>query len=72
MECHGSVDSAKSELVCSSINMGAVRVPQHNAGIDLVDLDINEADMRLSLRITSWSEAGARTRSRVTSWSGKT
>ena len=63
MECHGSVDSAKSELVCSSINMGAERVPQHNA---------NEAGMRLSLRITSWNEAGARMRSRVTSWSGKT
>ena len=31
-----------------------------NAGIDLVDLDINEAGMRLSLRITSWSEAGER------------
>ena len=29
MECHGSVDSAKSELVCSSIMMGAERVPQH-------------------------------------------
>ena len=52
--------------------MGAERVPQHNAGIDLVDLDINEAGMRLSLRITSWSEAGARMRSSVTSWSGKT
>ena len=63
MECHGSVDSAKSELVCSSINMGSERVPQHNA---------NEAGMRLSLRITSWNEAGARMRSRVTSWSGKT
>ena len=43
-----------------------------NAGIDLVDLDINEAGMTLSLRITSWSEAGERLRSRVTSWSGKT
>ena len=52
--------------------MGAERVPQHNAEIDLVDLDINKAGMRLSLRITSWSEAGARMRSRVTSWSGKT
>ena len=72
MECHGSVDSVKSELVCLNINMGAERVPQHNAGIDLVDLDINEAGMRLSLRITSWTEAGARMRSRVTSWSGKT
>ena len=43
-----------------------------NAGIDLVDLDVNEAGMRLSLRITSWSEAGERLRSRVASWSGKT
>ena len=43
-----------------------------NAEIDLVDLDINEAGMRLSWRITSWSEAGERLRSRVTSWSGKT
>ena len=40
-----------------------------NAGIDLVDLDINEAAMRLSSRITSWSEAGERLRSRITSWS---
>ena len=32
------------------------------AGIDLVDLDDNEAGMRLSLRITSWSEAGERLR----------
>ena len=38
-----------------------------NAGIDLVDLDINEAGMRLSSRITSWSEAGERLRSRITS-----
>ena len=43
-----------------------------NAEIDLVDLDINEAGMSLSLRITSWSEAGERLRSRVTSWSGQT
>ena len=43
-----------------------------NAGIDLVDLDVNEAGMRLSSRIMSWSEAGERLRSRVTSWSGKT
>ena len=43
-----------------------------NCGIDLVDLDVNEAGMRLSSRITSWSEAGERLRSRVTSWSGKT
>ena len=42
------------------------------AEIDLVDLDINDAGMRLSLRITSWSEAAERLRSRVTSWSGKT
>ena len=35
-----------------------------NTGINLVDLDINEAGMRLSLRITSWSEAGERLRSR--------
>ena len=40
-----------------------------NAGIDLVDLDINEAGMRLSSRITSWSEAGERLSSRITSWS---
>ena len=43
-----------------------------NAWIDLVDLDINEAGMRLSLRITCWSEAGERLRSKVASWSGKT
>ena len=43
-----------------------------NAGIDLVDLDVNEAGMRLSLRITSWSEVGERLRSSVASWSGKT
>ena len=43
-----------------------------NAEIDPVDLDINEAGMRLSLRITCWSEAGERLRSMVTSWSGKT
>ena len=43
-----------------------------NAGIGLVDLDVNEAGMRLSLRIPSWSEAGERLRSRVASWSGKT
>ena len=43
-----------------------------NAVIDLVDLYINEAGMRLSLRITIWSEAGERLRSRVASWSGKT
>ena len=33
-----------------------------NCGIDLVDLDVNEAGMRLSSRITSWSEAGERLR----------
>ena len=38
-----------------------------NAVINLVDLDVNEAGMRLSFRITSWSEAGERLRSRVTS-----
>ena len=38
-----------------------------NAAIDLVDLDINEAGVRLSSRNTSWSEAGERLRSRVTS-----
>ena len=38
-----------------------------NAGIDLVGLDINEAGMRLSSRITSWSEAGERLRSMVAS-----
>ena len=43
-----------------------------NSGIDLFDLDLNEAGMRLSLRITRWSEAGERLRSKVTSWSGKT
>ena len=43
-----------------------------NAGVDLVDLDVNEAGMRLSLKTTSWSEAGERLRSRVASWSGKT
>ena len=37
-----------------------------NAGIDLVDLDINEAGWRLSLRIARRSEAGERLRSRVT------
>ena len=35
-----------------------------NAGIDLVDMDVNEAGMRLRSRITSWSEAGERLRSR--------
>ena len=43
-----------------------------NTGINLVDLDVNEAGMRLRSRITCWSEAGERLRSRVTSWSGKT
>ena len=43
-----------------------------NAEIDLVALDVNEAGMRLRLRITSCSEAGERLRSRVTNWSGKT
>ena len=43
-----------------------------NAGVDHTDLDVNEAGMRPSLRITSWSEAGERLRSRVTRWSGKT
>ena len=43
-----------------------------NAGVDHVDLDVNETGMRPSLRITSWSEAGERLRSRVTRWSGKT
>ena len=40
--------------------------------IDLVDLDVNGAGMRLSSRITSWSEAGEKLRSRVTSRSGET
>ena len=40
------------------------------AGIDLFDLDVNEAGMRLSLRITSWSEAGERLRSRETCTAG--
>ena len=31
-----------------------------NAVIDLVDLDVNEAGMGRSLRVTSWSEAGER------------
>ena len=43
-----------------------------HAVIDLVDLVVDEACMRLNLRVTSWSEAGERLRSRVTSWSGKT
>ena len=43
-----------------------------SAGIDFVDLDVNEAGMRLSSRSTSWSDAGERLRSRVSSWSGKT
>ena len=45
--------------------------PFGNAGLDFVDLDVNEAGMRLSSRITSWSEVGERLKSRVTSWSGK-
>ena len=43
-----------------------------NTGTDLVELDVNEAGMRLSLRITCWSDAGERLKSRVTSRSGKT
>ena len=34
--------------------------PFGNAGFDFVDLDVNEAGMRLSSRITSWSEVGER------------
>ena len=42
------------------------------AGIDPVDLDVNEAGMRLRSMVTSWSEGGERLRSRITSSSGKT
>ena len=45
--------------------------PFGNAVFDFVDLDVNEAGMRLSSRITSWNEVGERLKSRVTSWSGK-
>ena len=42
-------------------------------GSALIDLeDVNEAGMRVSSGVMSWSEAGERLRSRVTSRSGKT
>ena len=43
-----------------------------NAGIDLVDLDINEAIMGLSLGITCWSETCDKLRSCLSNLNGKT
>ena len=42
-----------------------------NTEIDPVDPCVNDATVRLSSRVTSWSDADGRLRSRIISWNGK-